>query len=208
MNTPVRTNVRWMVAGAVLLALSPFGGPSKTYAQAMADYTATPPFIADTVPPNVLLLMDNSGSMDNAAYHETGEAYVPTKDYNGYFAPTKCYSYASNKFTPGADKAASGNPCSAGTPWLGSFLNYVSMTRLEITKWVMMGGKCAPRAVNGTCYPGGILTLESNESVSGVDVNGTGISPYAATKCFNRSGNSLTVKDNGGCGGTADSYTL
>ena len=64
MNTPLRTNARWMVAGAVLLALSPFCGPSKAHAQAMADYTSTPPFIADAVPPNVLLLMDNSGSMD------------------------------------------------------------------------------------------------------------------------------------------------
>lgn len=208
MNTPVRTNSRWIVAGAVLLALSPFCGPNKAHAQAMADYTSTPPFIADAVPPNVLLLMDNSGSMDNAAYHETGEAYVPTKDYNGYFAPTKCYSYASNQFTPGADKAASGNPCAAGAPWLGSFLNYVSMTRLEITKWVMMGGKCAPRAMAGTCYPGGTLVLESSESVSTVDVNGTGISPYNSTKCFNRLGNNLTVQNGAGCGGTADSYTL
>ena len=62
MNTPLRTNARWMVAGAVLLALSPFCGPSKAHAQAMADYTSTPPFIADAVPPNVLLLMDNSGA--------------------------------------------------------------------------------------------------------------------------------------------------
>jgi type IV pilus assembly protein PilY1 len=208
MNTPFRTNARWIVAGALLSALSPFCGPIEAHAQAMADYTSTPPFIADAVPPNVLLLMDNSGSMDNSAYHENAEAYNSSKDYNGYFAPTKCYSYASNKFTPGADKAASGNPCSAGAPWLGSFLNYVSMTRLEITKWVMMGGKCAPRAVNGTCYPGGILTLESNESVSSRDVDGTGISPYNSTKCFNRSGNNLTVQNGAGCGGSATSYTL
>lgn len=208
MNTPFRTNARWIVAGALLSALSPFCGPLEAHAQAMADYTSTPPFIADAVPPNVLLLMDNSGSMNNSAYHENAEAYNSSKDYNGYFAPTKCYSYASNQFTPGADKAASGNPCSSGAPWLGSFLNYLTMTRLEITKWVMMGGKCAPRALAGTCYPGGTLVLESNESVSSRDVNGTGISPYNSTKCFDRSGNSLTVKNGAGCGGIADTYTL
>ena len=213
MNTPFRTHARWIVAGAVLLALSPFCGPNKAHAQAMADYTSTPPFIADAVPPNVLLLMDNSGSMDKAAYHEIGEAYVPTKvgGYSGYFKEDKCYSYGSNKFTPGPTATSSGSPavwtCSGGTPWLGSFLNYMTMTRLESTKWVMMGGKCAPRAMAGTCYPGGTLIFESSESVSSVDVNGTGISPYSATKCFNRNGNNLEVQTSG-CSGSPDSYTL
>ena len=61
----------------------------------------------------------------------------------------------------------SGSPavwtCSRGTPWLGSFLNYLTMTRLESTKWVMMGGKCVTRVAAGTCYPGGTLRMESNE---------------------------------------------
>jgi type IV pilus assembly protein PilY1 len=201
-----------MVAGAVLLALSPFYDPSEAQAQAISDYRSTPPFIANAVPPNVLLLMDNSGSMDESAYHELGQAYDPGKDYYGYFTPGKCYSYGSSKFTPGADKAASGNPCAAGAPWLGSFLNYLTMTRLEITKWVMMGGKCVPRATsgvnNGTCYPGGgLLILENNESVSSVDLDGTGISPYSSTKCFGRSGDELTVK-NSGCGGGSTNYEL
>lgn len=195
-------------SGLCVLGMMPLCFPLEAQAQAMADYTSIPPFIDDAVPPNVLLLMDNSGSMNSSAYHNADEAYNSSKDYNGYFTPTKCYSYASNKFTPGADKAASGNPCSASAPWLGSFLNYLTMTRLEITKWVMMGGKCAPRAVAGTCFPGGTLTLETTASVNSIDVNGTGISPYASVKCFNRSGNSLTVKNGAGCGGSTDSYTL
>ena len=209
MSTRIRTNVRWMVAGAVLSALSQFCGPLDAHAQVMADYTSTPPFVANAVPPNVLLLMDNSGSMNESAFHLAGEAYNPLKDYNGYFAPGKCYSYGSNKFTAVADKAATGNPCAAGAPWLGNFLNYMTMTKLEITKWVMMGGKCAPRAVNGTCFPGGTLVLESNESVNSMpSINGTGISPYAVLKCFDRSGNSLTVRTSGACNGITDSYTL
>jgi type IV pilus assembly protein PilY1 len=182
-----------MVAGAVLLALSPFCGPNKAQAQAMADYTSTPPFIADAVPPNVLMLMDNSGSMNNSAFHENGEAYVPTKEYNGYFAPSKCYSYGSNKFTPVAYKAVTGNPCAASAPWLGNFLNYMTMTRLEITKWVMMGGKCAPRAVlTGNCYPGGTMVLETAEDVSDIVMDGTGITPYG-NQCFTRNGDDLSV---------------
>ena len=213
MDTRIRAKARWMVAGAVLSVLSQLCGPLDARAQAMADYTATPPFIADTVPPNVLLLMDNSGSMDNAAYHESGEAYVPTKvgGYTGYFAADKCYSYGSNKFTPGPTATSSGSPavmtCSSGAPWLGSFLNYVVMTRLESTKWVMMGGKCTPRAVAGTCFPGGTLVHETDESVSCIDVNGTNISPYSGTKGFWRDGDELKIRDD--CGSsTNDTYKL
>ncbi|MCX5723712.1 MAG: PilC/PilY family type IV pilus protein [Nitrospirae bacterium] len=201
----VSAKILW--CGLCVLGVAALFPSVEAHAQAMADYTSIPPFIADAVPPNVLLLMDNSGSMDSSAYHDNAEPYNPSKDYNGYFAPTKCYSYGSNKFTPSADKAASGNPCSAGAPWLGSFLNYLTMTRIEITKWVMMGGKCAPRALNGTCYPGGTLVFESSPSNSIDNVSSTGISPYAGSKCYNRSGNNLLVQASG-CGGSSTSYTL
>lgn len=215
MNIQFKTKAKWIVAGALLSALGSVYGPIEAHAQAMADYTATPPFIADTVPPNVLLLMDNSGSMDNSAYHESGQAYIPTKDggYTGYFQPDKCYSHASNKFTPGpaatdADAGAAVSwTCSGGTPWLGSFLNYMVMTRLESTKWVMMGGKCTPRAVAGTCYPGGTLVFETSESVSSVNMDGTGLSPYSAAKCFRRNGDDLEVENNG-CSGATTSFKL
>jgi type IV pilus assembly protein PilY1 len=177
------------------------------HAQTMADYTAMPPFVSENVPPNVLLIMDNSGSMNESAYHPTGEAYDPAREYQGYFAPNFCYSYGSSQFKPVANKAATGDPCSSGAPWLGNFLNYFTMTKLEVTKFVMMGGKCAPRAINGTCYPGGTLRLETNESVSNIDTNGTGISPYSSNKCFRRIGDSLVV-ENGGCGGSSASYFL
>lgn len=181
--------------------------PQSAHGQNMADYTAMPPFIADAVPPNVLLLMDNSGSMNLSAYHLSGEAYVPTKEYQGYFKFDKCYSYGSNKFTPGPDRATTGNPCASGAPWLGNFLNYLAMTRYEIIKLIMMGGKCAPRATNGTCYPGGTLNFETTEDVDGITMDGTGISPYSSSKCFRRDGNSLEVRSSGCSGGSTD-YTL
>lgn len=178
--------------------------PQAAHAQAMSDYFAMPPFIANAVPPNVLLLMDNSLSMDTSAYHENAEAYNPSKEYNGYFAPTKCYSHGSNKFTPVTDKASTGNPCASGSPWLGNFLNYMAMTRLEIVKWVMMGGKCAPRAVTGTCYPGGTLVPETSESVGNIVMDGTGITPYG-NRCFTRDGDDLKVYSGTSCsGGTTD----
>jgi len=202
---------RWknsVVAGmGCLSVLGALFIPQVAHGQNMADYTAMPPFIADAVPPNVLLLMDNSGSMNLSAYHRSGEAYDSNREYQGYFASGKCYSYGSNQFTPGPNQSPTGNPCASGTPWLGNFLNYLTMTRYEIIKLIMMGGKCAPRAVTGTCYPGGTLILETTEDVNSITMDGTGISPYSSSKCFGRKDDKVEVLDSG-CGGSASTYTL
>jgi type IV pilus assembly protein PilY1 len=207
MDTQSKASVKWGIVGLALVAATQMCQVEDAHAQALADYTATPPFIADTVPPNVLILMDNSGSMNDSAYHISGQAYDPSREYNGYFGISKCYEFASNRFNPVANKAATGNPCTSSSPWLGNFLNYLTMTKLEIVKWVTMGGKCAPRALNGTCYPGGTMQLETNEYVGSITMDGTGISPYTSTKCFSRSGNNLLVRSS--CGSnSSDSYSL
>ncbi|MGH7235085.1 MAG: hypothetical protein ACREIO_01780, partial [Nitrospiraceae bacterium] len=55
--TKIRTIQHLALACAFLLA-GLFLGPIEVNAQAMADYTAYPPFFgADSVPPNILLLI-------------------------------------------------------------------------------------------------------------------------------------------------------
>ena len=151
-------------------------------AQTMADYTAMPPFIATAVPPNVLLLLDNSGSMLNSAYHPSGEAYDPAKSYNGYLDPTQCYSYGSNRFTPGGSRATIAPTCGGSTEWDGNFLNWLIMERIEIAKWVMMGGKCAPRSVAGNCYPGGKLIFETDDRISTITATAPARRPGRTTR--------------------------
>jgi len=121
-------------------------GPTEVNAQAMADYTSVPAFVGrDAVPPNILLLLDNSGSMNTVAYQTSFDA---TKSYFGLFDPLECYDYGSNKFIP--NPAA--NPTTLGTCttspylWSGSLLNYVSMRRIDMVKWVMMGAPAQPAA--------------------------------------------------------------
>jgi type IV pilus assembly protein PilY1 len=139
-------------------------GHTEVRAQSMADYTAYPPFVgANAVPPNVLLIMDNSGSMNEAAYN--GQAFDPARAYGGLFDATECYSYGSNRFSP--DPA--GNPATPGTctdasyPWSGNLLNYVGMRRVDIVKWVMIGGVCfGPRDVAGNCATGSEVRAQDN----------------------------------------------
>ena len=191
-----------------VLAIWFASGIEETRAQAMADYTAMPPFIATAVPPNVLLLMDNSGSMLNSAYHHSGEAYVATKSYNGYFDPTQCYSYGSSRFTPGGSRAATAPTCGGATQWDGNFLNWLTMERIEIAKWVMMGGKCAPRSVNGDCYPGGKLIFETDDRIATITATADGVTQWTGSRCFDRVGNSLKVYVTTCSSGIAGTYTL
>ncbi|HET6371638.1 MAG TPA: PilC/PilY family type IV pilus protein, partial [Nitrospiria bacterium] len=179
-----------------MIALLSGVGIISAHAQTLSDYSALPPFIGQAVTPNILLLLDNSASMNESAYHKNGEAYDPSTSYGGYFDNTKCYSYASSKFTAGVARASSSPYCSGGAPWDGNFLNYITMRKIEITKWVMMGGKCAPR-VSGNCYPGGMLSAESGSTTNGWDfgivATPDGNSPYTGDRCFERHTGTLYV---------------
>ncbi len=133
-----------------LLMIVALSGPTQADAQFLSDYTSTPPFITSTVAPNILLLLDNSGSMNSRAYQT---AFDTATTYYGIFDPTECYSYSSNRFQPDS----SANPstpgtCGASYPWSGNLLNYASMRRMDVAKWVMTGGICSvARDASGNC---------------------------------------------------------
>lgn len=57
---------------------------------AMEAYCQSPPFISTAAAPNVMLMVDTSGSMSDMAY--SSAAYDPTKLYEGYFNPEKDYA--------------------------------------------------------------------------------------------------------------------
>lgn len=192
-----------LVAGSLWWCAS-----SPVFAQTLAQYTSEPPFLTEAVAPNILLLLDNSGSMDSSAYHNANEVYDPAKAYYGYFDPTLCYKYGSSRFQVGTPRAATAPTCGATYPWDGNFLNYMTMSRIEIAKWVMMGGKCSPRAINGTCYPGGKLNLESSDRFTAFAANATGVTSYAGSRCFDRAGNNLIVYGGAACGGGSTSHSL
>lgn len=203
-----RQHLATRVSAALLFVISLLSGPGAM-AQSVSDYTSVPAFISNAVPPNILMIMDNSGSMNESAYHQFGEVYDPAKTYNGYFDPTKCYNYTSSKFNAGANRAPANPRCSSPDPWDGNFLNYIAITRFEIVKWVMIGGKCAPRAADGTCYPGGgKLIAETLERVTSMDnITVDGITPYTGARCLSRDLDDLQVYSVG-CGGSAATFKL
>jgi type IV pilus assembly protein PilY1 len=101
----------------------------------MATYTSYPIFQINTVAPNILIILDNSNSMNEQAY--VGP-YDHSTRYYGYFEPYKKYSYGSNIFV--RDPAG---------PWDGNFLNWLTMRKIDVARKVLMGGLATSRMGTG-----------------------------------------------------------
>ncbi|OSS42975.1 Type 4 fimbrial biogenesis protein PilY1 [Desulfurella amilsii] len=112
---------------------------------AMADCkspsaSAIPPFLgsAVSIPPNVLIVMDISGSMSWKAY--TGR-YTGTEE--GYFDPNAVYSYNSNDgywYQSQVNSAKCPTDRRVDGGYCGSYLNFHYMTRIDLLQWVLTGG--------------------------------------------------------------------
>ncbi|HEX7124976.1 MAG TPA: PilC/PilY family type IV pilus protein [Thermodesulfobacteriota bacterium] len=206
---------RRILLGAFTGALLSIAAPAA--AQTIEDYSALPPFVASPVTPNVLLIMDNSGSMRQPAYRPSTEPYDPSVKYGGYFNSDLCYDGStSNGFTVHVPISGAPKPCGATGHWDGNFLNWFTMSRLEVTKYVMMGGKCAPR-VAGNCYPGGSLRFESDVSSSEAYFWQETIpaavmaanTPITTSRCLRRDSTELRVRSGSSCSsGTFTDYPL
>jgi type IV pilus assembly protein PilY1 len=168
-----------------ILGVVAFAGTA--YAEpVMSDYTAFPPFLVVAPKPNVLILMDNSGSMFDFAYNYNGAAkstgFNPGVEYYGYFDTSKWYVSLGNLFEEAAEKAT--RPKAAGE-WDGNFLNWLTMRKIEIARKVLVGGKCVSRSLTGN--PHDLLAEKPDVSERGylkeVD-NAELYTPYDGTRCF------------------------
>lgn len=121
------------------------------------DYCQVPPYVSNEgtgVKPNLLLIVDNSGSMYEFAYKAPGTgtssydtSYDPGFPYFGYFDSARMYKYSGTYFEP--DTAAAVNKSSF---WSGNFLNWLTMRRVDIIRKVLVGGKALSRSTNTTNY--------------------------------------------------------
>lgn len=131
------------VCFAIVVLLS-FAG--MIHAQApMTNYCLQPPFTARVLKPNVLILMDNSGSMGEKAIVS---AWAPATTWYGYFDSTRWYAYntGTSRFEDAGDKATVTKQL---TFWDGNFLNWMTMRRIDIVKKVLIGGKTTGRTGAG-----------------------------------------------------------
>lgn len=117
--------------------------PAMVHASTISQ---VPLFLTQAVPPMVLFNMSNDHQLYFEAYPDyadldgdgaANKTYTHHIDYYGYFDSYKCYTYSGGVFQP-----ASMTPdkyCGGGL-WSGNFLNWVSMSRIDVVRKILYGG--------------------------------------------------------------------
>ncbi len=162
-----RHSAPWILLVA-LLAAGTLVVPSGPAVAGMTDYCQIPPYVIQNIPPNVMILLDTSGSMLNNAYYDGYETKTNTADdrsctlsdvclkynwtgrpaghrYYGYFDPNKWYTYASGVFTA----SASTTKVAGDSLWSGDFLNWLTMRRIDVMRKVLTGGRPNGTKIDG-----------------------------------------------------------
>lgn len=123
---------------------------------ALAAIADIPVFLTSGAEPNVLFNMSVETPMGGAAYNDqpdgsscsgrvtrdggsVGICYSATTTYLGYFDPDKCYSYDSsnNYFYP---DGATGTNHTCSSKFSGNFMNWATMTAIDMFSLTMTGG--------------------------------------------------------------------
>ena len=126
MNISSSKKIRNIICSGILILLAPFFATS----QEITPYCCAPPFVTEVVVPNILLSLDNSGSMYDRAYAATTTTTSDTTSYYGYFKPDSNYRWNANRFV--SDPTG---------PFPGRILNWACMSRADGAKKVLTGGK-------------------------------------------------------------------
>lgn len=129
----------------------------------MNDYCVTPTPAAAIAKPNILIVMDSSGSMQFPAYVSCGsysydgyvincgtgstttDAYDATHDYYGLFDKNQYYKYDSSRFQVNSSCSAYTNRIGeigsdvATACISGNLLNWISATRVDVSRQVLTG---------------------------------------------------------------------
>ncbi len=147
---------KWVISGlAVWLLTLLSGSVSPSRAQSACN---VPPFLTTAVAPNILFVIDVSGSMNWSAYNPlpdgrgwcndaSGCGWTYTGEEEGYFIPDKVYTYNS---TQGYWEETNALPeqcpnrrtdLNRSRAYYGSCLNFLLMSRMDLLRWAITGGR-------------------------------------------------------------------
>ncbi|MGI9281393.1 MAG: pilus assembly protein [Endozoicomonas sp.] len=117
-------------------------------------YSSVPPLLSRSSEPLVMLVMSVDHELFKKAYPDysdldgDGQLDVTYKDsfkYLGYFDSQWCYSYSSSngRYSPVSQATGTNNHfCeTSAAQWSGNFLNWATMSRIDILRRVLFGGK-------------------------------------------------------------------
>ena len=167
-----------------------------------------PQLIPGVGTPMTMLNLSRDHQLSYKAYNEYTDlngdgipevTYLHSYQYYGFFDSNKCYTYntASNQFNPSALADKITNFCSGA--WSGNFLNWATMTRMDVVRKILYGGYRAVDLPNETVLERAYLPTDAHAFAKFYD--GTGgatvsqVTPFAVssvTIC------NATISRNGG----------
>jgi type IV pilus assembly protein PilY1 len=167
----MKKTVHLSITGVLILSILVMPASAAAAEPSMATYTCYPVFQVNTVEANILVILDNSGSMNFQAYIG---AYDHSTEYYGYFEPYKKYSYASNVFT----RNASGD-------WDGNFLNWLTMRRIDVARKALMGGLATSRTGGGNQVNIGETPAQNGRDFTKSYKDTDGVTPLSSSTIYN-----------------------
>jgi type IV pilus assembly protein PilY1 len=112
--------------------------------------------------------------------------FIPTFKYYGYFDSKKCYSYstADNRFNPEDATTGTNFACQTSDDskrwWSGNFLNWSTMTRIDVMRKMLYGGKRSTDSTSVTVLERANLSKDGHSFVK--FYTGTDIRSYTPFK--------------------------
>ncbi|MGD9389028.1 MAG: PilC/PilY family type IV pilus protein [Thioalkalispiraceae bacterium] len=147
------------------------------------EFSAIPPTVNSSTVPLVMLVMSNDHQLFYKAYNDWSDldgdgtidsTYNHDIDYYGYFDSYKCYEYDSSdsRFEPEeitTDKYCTG-PGLTNT-WSGNFLNWATMTRMDVLRKVLYGGKRVEDDIGDTTLERAYLPSDAHSFAKFIDAS-------------------------------------
>ncbi|QAR32068.1 hypothetical protein EP073_01210 [Geovibrio thiophilus] len=132
-----------------LLCLKPASADMMNYCGS-GNNSSLPPFLSSSVSPLVMFVMGRDHKLYYEAYNDAtdldGDGFIDIGykhdiDYYGYFDSYKCYTYTTSgtaRFNPSG--TTDDKYCGGTGEWSGNFLNWLTMSRMDVLRKVLYGG--------------------------------------------------------------------
>lgn len=149
-----KRTITWLRIGFGVLVLGVLLSRVVPLRAALGDYDLAqePLYTKQSQPPLMMMVMSRDEQLFNKAYSDYSDldddkiidtTYQDKFSYSGYFDSNLCYSYNSGSggvFKASAD-ATGVNKHECSGAWSGNFLNWVTMSRLDVMRYVLYGGQ-------------------------------------------------------------------
>ena len=132
------------------------------------NLTPLPPYLSEVKgAPMVMINMSRDHQLFFKAYNEYSDLdgdgiveiqYRHAYNYYGYFDNQRCYKYdtGANRYYPARKVNAADKYCGQTDEWSGNFLNWSTMTRMDVVRKILYGGQ---RSSDGAFSSGTSLTV-------------------------------------------------